>query len=266
MKTKKWQAIGVLLLFAGISALPLPARERVILNKNISITSLGHAFVKIVTPEGKVLLIDPWMKNPKFPPNTKIDRADVILITHGHFDHLGQAAELAQKTQAKIVCIFEVGNYLQSRGVPAAQIIGMNKGGTVGVAGVRISMVDAVHSSGISAGQNRIIPGGSPAGFIIRFSNGFTIYDTGDTDVFGDMAFIAKRYHPELLILPIGGHFTMDPKWAAEACRLIKPKYVIPNHYGTFPILKGTPAELRKELRDHPEIRIIELKPGETVK
>jgi L-ascorbate metabolism protein UlaG (beta-lactamase superfamily) len=229
-----------------------------------AVTWLGHAFMKFVTPEGTVVVVDPWPENPKFPADAELDRVDYILVTHGHFDHLGGAAALAQKTDAQVICIFEVGNYLQRQGLPSEQVWALNKGGTITADGIAFTMVTAVHSSGISLEDHAMAPGGSPAGFVIRFANGFTIYDTGDSDVFGDMALIQRRFHPDLLILPIGGYYTMDPVGAAEACRLVQPRWVFPNHYGTFPILAGTPDALKRELADHPEIQILDRAPGQT--
>jgi len=235
------------------------------INIGVRITWLGHACMQFTSPQGKIILLDPWLTNPKFPSDTKITQADYILVTHGHFDHLGSTVELARKTGATVLCIFEVGEYLQSQGVPAEQVIGMNMGGTFIADGITFNMVPALHSSGISLGKHKMVTGGNPVGFVIRFENGFTLYDTGDSDVFGDMELIAQRFHPELLILPIGGRFTMDPQGAALACRLISPRYVIPNHYGTFPILSGTPDELERALVDRPDIKILTISPGESV-
>lgn len=232
--------------------------------KGVEVTWLGHAAFLLKSPGGKIILIDPWLDNPKAPETAKnITKADIILLTHGHFDHVGSAPELAKKTGAKVVCIFEVSRYLAKQGVAEEQLIGMNYSGTVDVDGVKITMVPAVHSSGISDGNN-IVEGGNPAGFVVEFENGFKVYHTGDTGLFGDMELIGKLYTPDLMLVCIGGHFTMGPREAAEAIKLVQPKYVIPMHYGTFPILAGTPDELKKYLPAKFKNAVIELKPGET--
>jgi L-ascorbate metabolism protein UlaG (beta-lactamase superfamily) len=240
---------------------------------------LGQAAFRITTPGGKVIMIDPFLtKNPKTPAEykdlSKLDKVDVILVTHGHGDHLGDAVELAKATKAKIVGNVELPRQLVAHGLILADLtVAMNKGGTVMPAGegVRITMVPADHSSGMqladpATGKDHYVYGGEPVGFVIEMENGFKIYHAGDTNVFGDMAIIHARHAPDLALLPIGGHFTMGPEDAAYAVNtLLKPKKVIPMHYGTFPILKGTPAELKKALGQS-SAEVIELQPGQSAK
>jgi L-ascorbate metabolism protein UlaG (beta-lactamase superfamily) len=229
----------------------------------IRITWLGHSTVKIISPRGKILLIDPWLgDNPACPAEMKkIERLDVMAITHGHFDHFQDAVSLGLLLKPKVVANFEICQYLESEGV--ASSCAMNKGGTQTVEGIQFTMVPASHSSSIRAGD-RVLPGGEAAGYVIEFENGFRVYDAGDTAVFGDMKLIADLYQPDLTLLPIGDLFTMGPREAALACRLMRPRRVIPKHYGTYPSLSGTPAALRELTRDLPEMEILPLRPGES--
>jgi len=229
----------------------------------VTVTWLGHAAFRVVSPGGRVILFDPWLDNPKCPPQWKsLDRVDLILPTHGHFDHLGNTVDLAKKHNAKVVAIYEISVWLESKGVTT--VIGANKGGTVDVDGLRVTMVPADHSSGIAEG-GQVVYGGDPVGFVVQLENGFRIYHAGDTNVFGDMRLIGRLYRPDLALLPIGGHFTMGPLEAAEAIRLLGVSRVIPMHYGTFPILAGTPDQLREFTRDVPGLQIYALQPGESV-
>ena len=229
--------------------------------KGIKLTWLGHATFRVETPEGKILIIDPWvMGNPKCPPaDKKVERVDVLLCTHGHGDHIGDAVEIAKKHKPIVVGIPELCRWLGTKGV--AQLAEMNKGGTQSVGDIKVTMVHADHSCGISDGD-QMVYGGEACGFVIEFSNGVKIYHAGDTNVFGDMQIIRELYAPEIVMLPIGDHYTMSPREAAYACRLLKPKTVIPMHFGTFPVLTGTPAQLQKLV---PEFEVAEMKPGVTV-
>ncbi len=230
---------------------------------DVHITWLGHASFKIVTPENRVVLIDPWLDNPKCPDHLKtFDRVDLILVTHGHFDHLGNTLEIARKHHAHIVGIFELYLFVTSKGIENAT--GMNKGGTLDLMDMKITMVHAVHSGGAQDGD-QVIYCGDPAGFVIEFSNGKKVYHAGDTQVFSDMALIGKLYKPDIALLPIGGLYTMDPREASEAVRLLKVKTVLPMHYGTFPVLTGTPQELRELTKDIEGLKILDIEPGETV-
>jgi L-ascorbate metabolism protein UlaG (beta-lactamase superfamily) len=232
------------------------------IGRGVSVTYYGHAAFKLAGA-GVAVLIDPWLSNPLL--NTPVDRVgqvDVILVTHGHGDHVGETVAVAQKTGAPVVAIHELSVILAQQGAP--QVVGMNKGGTAGVAGLKITMTQAVHSSAVEVG-GQLVAAGDPAGFVVQFPNGFTAYHAGDTAVFKDMELIRELYHPELAMLPIGSHYVMNPAEAALACRLLKPKWVIPMHYGTFPVLTGTPADLATLLKDQPETTVIPLKPGETV-
>jgi len=249
----------VILLLAF--SIPLHAEE---IGRGVKITFLGHSAFKIVSPGGVVILIDPFLSgNPKTPSELKtVEKADLILVTHGHGDHVGDTLAIAEKTNAKIVVIPELGRYLTKKG--AKNVVGMNKGGTFTAGGIAITMVHALHSSGITEGD-QVIYAGDPAGFILRFENGFTLYHAGDTAVFGDMKILAEIYQPELSLLPIGSHFTMDPKEATYAAKLLGSKYVVPMHYGTFPVLTGTPEEFLTLMKDVPKTKVIVLKPGETL-
>jgi L-ascorbate metabolism protein UlaG (beta-lactamase superfamily) len=228
-------------------------------------TYLGHATVRCDLPGGEVVLIDPWVQgNPACPEEHKsFDRLDAMLITHAHFDHMGDAIELAKKHKPKtVVANFEICNWLGSKGVEGCSA--MNLGGCQDVLGLHVIMVRADHSCGISDGD-QILYGGSAAGFIVKLPGGFTFYHAGDTALFSDMQLFCDMYRPELAFLPIGDLFTMDPVQAARACRYLGVRRVIPIHWGTFPALKGTPQKLVKALGDQGiNCEVIALKPGES--
>lgn len=230
---------------------------------SLAITWLGHSTVELKLSNGQVILIDPWLENPKFPNDYALERVDVVLLTHGHFDHIGQVAEIAKKHSPQVFAIFELATWLGSKGVE--NVTGMNKGGSVNVAGCRVTMTHAQHSSMVQDGD-QIIYAGEAAGFVIACPDGRSVYHAGDTNVFSDMALIRRLYAPELAMLPIGDLYTMDPKEAAVACEFLQPKQVLPLHWGTFPPLTGTPGQLR----DHVDaagltIEIMEPEPGETL-
>jgi L-ascorbate metabolism protein UlaG (beta-lactamase superfamily) len=227
----------------------------------IKLTWLGHATFRVETPAGKTILIDPWvMGNPMCPEKEKsVKKVDVMLCTHGHFDHIGDAVEIGKKHNPKVVGIPELCGWLEKKGVK--QVLGMNKGGTQAVDDIKVTMVHADHSCGITDGDE-IVYGGEACGYVVEFANGVKIYHAGDTNVFGDMKIIRELYAPDICMIPIGDHYTMGPREAAYACNLLKPKTVIPMHFGTFLMLTGKPSQLHKLL---PEIEIREMTPGETI-
>jgi len=233
-----------------------------IIGRGVSITYYGHSAFKL-SGAGVAVVIDPWLSNPLLnTPVEKVGEVEVILVTHGHGDHVGETVPLAQKTGATVVAIHELSVILAGQGV--SQVVGMNKGGTVALAGLKITMTQAVHSSTMDVG-GKMVPAGEAGGFVVQFPNGFTVYHAGDTAVFRDMELIRELYHPELALLPIGSHYVMNPQEAALACRFLRPKWVIPMHYGTFPVLTGTPKDLLDLLEEEPGIEVIALKPGESV-
>lgn len=231
----------------------------------VRITWFGHSAFQIQDDGGRSVLIDPWLDNPKSPISPgNVLRPDLILITHGHCDHIGNAVDLANRLDVPVVAIHEVSLYLSSRGVRSAT--GMNKGGTIETDFARVTMTHAVHSSDIDVGgAGKVLPGGEPAGYVIDFPGHPKIYHAGDTDVFGDMRIIRELHAPEIAILPIGGLYTMGPREAAMAVGLLGPRTIIGMHYGTFPALSGTPAALRSHLTSPAREGVAELVPGTPV-
>jgi L-ascorbate metabolism protein UlaG (beta-lactamase superfamily) len=225
---------------------------------DVSLTWLGHASFRLDSPEGKRIYVDPWLDNPKCPDSEKEpERIDVIALTHGHSDHVGDTVELSKKFNPEIVAMVELKGWLGDHGADVGEMPGPNKGGTVEAAGTKFTLVNAFHSSASQDGDYL----GEAAGLVLTFENGTTIYFAGDTCVFGDMQLIGRIYSPDVAVLPIGGHFTMDPREAGVALELLGTKRCIPCHYGTFPLLTGTPDELRAQA---PGVEVIELQPGET--
>jgi L-ascorbate metabolism protein UlaG (beta-lactamase superfamily) len=257
-------------------ALILPGAPWAQQGGKVEVLWLGQATFKITSPGGKVIVLDPFLvNNPKTPAEyknlDKLGKVDVILVTHGHGDHVGDVKELAAKTGAKVFGPAGLIATLIDLGwVSAEQGVRFGKGGKVQPLGpqITITQVRAEHSSEVTVTdpatkKSTTHPGGEPAGFIIEFENGFKVYHMGDTGLFGDMKLIAEYYKPDLILMPIGGHFVMDPKDAAHATReWLKPKFVIPMHYGTFPILKGTPQEYMAALGQTPT-KVFPINPGD---
>ncbi len=230
----------------------------------------GQAAFKLTTESGKVIVIDPFLlKNPKTPEElkdlSKLGKVDLILVTHGHFDHTADVQALAEMTGAKVGMNADMGSVYASLGLlPEEQVVRWNKSGTVTPIGddIKITMVRAEHSSTV-AHDGTVHSGGEPVGYVIELENGYKIYHSGDTGVFGDMKMIGEYYKPDLALVCIGGWFTMGPEEAAYAMgNLMQPKMVVPMHYGTFPPLKGTPAEFIEALGDSP-VKVKVMEPGE---
>ena len=229
----------------------------------MQITWLGHGTFQFELPSGEVILMDPWTDgNPAYPAGFAIRRVDLMCISHGHFDHIHDAVPLARQFNPPVVAIFETCKWLESKGVKDTRP--MNKGGSQTIAGITITMTHAVHSCGILDGD-QIVYGGEASGYVLRFSGGRSLYFAGDTNVFSDMQLIEQLYHPDLAFLPIGDLFTMSPKEAALACCLLKPKRVIPMHFGTFPPLTGRPEQLAALIGSQKEIEVWPLEPGKPV-
>ena len=226
----------------------------------IPLTWLGHASFRLDSPGGKRIYIDPWLiGNPKCPEAEQTpDRIDLIALTHGHGDHVGDTVALWNQFQPPVVALVELRRWLDTQGVTGDFNPGPNKGGTVQRDGIKITLTDANHSSSAEDGTYT----GEPAGLVIELEDGFTIYFAGDTNVFMSMQLIGRIYEPDVAVLPIGDHFTMGPREAAVALELLETKRCVPCHYGTFPLLAGTPDELRKLA---PGVEVIAPEPGETV-
>jgi L-ascorbate metabolism protein UlaG (beta-lactamase superfamily) len=231
----------------------------------LNVTWLGHSSFEIKLPTGEVILLDPWLEgNPSYPAGHKLTRCDAILLSHAHGDHVGSTMAIApQYPAAKLVAMYELATHLEKKGVK--NTVGMNKGGTCDLGFAQVSMTHAIHSSSFEDEGTGRVYGGEPAGFAIHAA-GKKLYFAGDTCVFGDMRLIAEIYGPfDAAMLPIGDLYTMGPREASFAARLLRPKQIIPMHWGTFPALTGTPAALAELIHDLPGTSVAQIKPGESV-
>lgn len=242
-------------------------------------TWYGHSCVELETPGGVRVLFDPWFRNPRSPKAPEaVDRCDLMLLSHGHFDHLGgdiggleeaDAVTIASRLAPAWPAVHELSLWLGAvlPAAAAAKVVGMNKGGTVAMAGLRITMTHADHSAGDWSAEARTpVYLGEPVGFVVELEDRTRVYFAGDTDVFSDLRIIGELSRPSVAFLPIGNHFTMSPRGAAMAAGLLGVRTVVPIHYGTFPILTGTPDELRDELRARDlDIEVVAPEPGVTV-
>ena len=228
--------------------------------KGTRITWLGHATVLVRTPQGTTLLIDPFIaQNPKYPKEFELpSKIDYILLTHGHFDHMADVVPVARKHGATVVAIYELADFVAKKGV--AETIGMNLGGTVQLKDVAATMLESKHSSG-AQDENGTHYVGIATGFVLTVADGPVLYHSGDTAVFGDMALIRELYAPKVVMLPVGGHYTMGPREVALAARLLAPEVILPIHFGTFPPLTGTPAQVAALVGGG--VEVVEWKPGE---
>ena len=230
---------------------------------DVALTWLGHGSYRLDSPGGKRIYFDPWLENPKCPESEREpERIDIMAISHGHGDHVGSAVELGRRYSPTVVAIFELANWLEGQGVKNAAALGMNKGGTVEIDGIKFNMTHALHSGGFIANGDNITYLGDPAGYVIEFENGTKLYAAGDTALFGDMELIGRYLEPEIAILPIGDHFTMGPRQAAAALELLGCRTCVPVHWGTFPLLAGTPEQLREHA---PGVEVLSPEPGETI-
>jgi L-ascorbate metabolism protein UlaG (beta-lactamase superfamily) len=224
----------------------------------VQLTWLGHASFRFDSPGGKRVYVDPFFDNPLCPEAEKQpERIDVLALTHGHSDHVGNSIELINRFTPTVVAQIELKNWLAGQGAEVGEFPGINKGGTQDADGIRFTMTDARHSSSGPDGQYL----GEAAGYVVEAENGTKIYFAGDTSVFMDMQLIGRIYEPDVAVLPIGDHFTMSPKEAAVALELLGVPRCVPCHYGTFPILHGSPDQLR-ELTD---VEVVVMQPGETI-
>jgi L-ascorbate metabolism protein UlaG (beta-lactamase superfamily) len=224
-----------------------------------TLTWLGHASFRIDTPGGKRIYVDPWLDGPTVPDAEKnVERVDVIALTHGHSDHVGSVVPLSQQHKPDIVANPELKGWLGKQGAEIGQLPGINKGGTQEAAGCKFTLTNAFHSSSSDAGEYL----GEPCGLVVELEDGKKIYFAGDTCVFGDMQLIARIYEPDLAVLPIGDHFTMGPREAAVALELLGNPRCVPCHYGTFPLLHGTPDQLREFA---PNAQIESVDPGGSI-
>lgn len=237
-----------------------------VFDKGFTLTWLGHSAFHLVTPRGKHLLIDPWLEgNPMAPVgDTPITHVDAILVTHAHSDHASDVVRLARKFRCSVVAIFEAANWFGKQGLE--NCVGMNKGGTTQLHGLRVTMTNATHSSSFESADGGHY-GGDPAGFVVTLENGATLYFAGDTGPMMDMQIIGDLYRPDVSVLPIGDLYTMGPREAAYAARLLRSPYIVPCHYGTFAALTGTPEALRTELsKAGVQAQVVAPKPGESVR
>ena len=290
MKSKAMRKFGSLILaalLAGCAGAPTmqppmlqPTAPGSIAAGKAEVLWLGQATIRITTPGGKVIVIDPWLTtNPKTPaefkPLSALGKVDMILVTHAHYDHFFDAPALAKLNNVPVYNAGGMGPSIVSLGIlPTALVQRFGKSGTVapfGPTGPKITAVHAEHSSELvwknpATDKDETHYGGEPVGYLIELENGFKIWHMGDTGLFGDMRLIGETYKPDLVLIPIGGHFTMGPQDAAIAVRdMIKPQYAIPFHYGTFPLLRGTPAEFISALGPNTGTRVVVPEPGQKV-